>query len=103
MFRFAHWLLRSTQAPEDVTHDCFLSLIENRDGSILPELRIFIAAKRNLAAQGYNSFGRDTSESARRSTRRVRLNERVASAAVATQSAGSFRVRGSFKSSSPEG
>ena len=63
IFRFAYRLLGSSEAAEDVTHDCFLSLIKEpgRFDSSRASLRTYIyAAARNLAAKRYNSFARET-------------------------------------------
>ena len=63
IFRFAYRLLGSVEAAEDVTHDCFLSLIKEpgRFDSSRAALRTYIyAAARNLAAKRYNSFARET-------------------------------------------
>jgi len=52
IFRFAYRLLGSVEAAEDVTHDCFLSLIKEpgRFDSSRASLRTYIyAAARNLA------------------------------------------------------
>ena len=63
IFRFAYRLLGSVEAAEDVTHDCFLSLIKEpgRFDSSRASLRTYIyAAARNLAAKRYHSFARET-------------------------------------------
>ena len=63
IFRFAYRLLGSIEAAEDVTHDCFLSLIKEpgRFDSSRASLRTYIyAAARNLAAKRYNAFARET-------------------------------------------
>lgn len=63
IFRFAYRLLGSAEAAEDVTHDCFLSLIKapQRFDSTKASLRTYIyAAARNQAAKRYNSFARET-------------------------------------------
>jgi RNA polymerase sigma-70 factor (ECF subfamily) len=63
IFRFAFRLLSSVEAAEDVTHDCFLSLIKEpgRFDPARASLRTYIyAAARNLAAKRYHSFGRET-------------------------------------------
>ena len=63
IFRFSYRLLGSVEAAEDVTHDCFLSLIKEprRFDSTRASLRTYIyAAARNLAAKQYHSFGRET-------------------------------------------
>ncbi len=63
IFRFAFRLLGSVEAAEDVTHDCFLSLIK-QPGRFDPDkasLRTYIyAAARNQATKRYQSFGRET-------------------------------------------
>ena len=62
IFRFAYRLLGSVEAAEDVTHDCFLSLIKEpgRFDSSRASLRTYIyAAARNLAAKRYHSFARE--------------------------------------------
>jgi RNA polymerase sigma-70 factor (ECF subfamily) len=64
IFRFAYRLLGSVEAAEDVTHDCFLSLIKvpGRFDSARASLRTYLyAAARNLAAKRYHSFGREMS------------------------------------------
>ena len=64
IFRFAYRLLGSVEAAEDVTHDCFLSLIKEpgRFDSARASLRTYLyAAARNLAAKRYHGFGRETS------------------------------------------
>jgi len=63
IFRFAYRLLGSAEAAEDVTHDCFLSLIKEprRFDSTKASLRTYIyAAARNQAAKRYHSFARET-------------------------------------------
>ena len=64
MFRFAYRLLGSIEAAEDVTHDCFLSLIRRSD-SFDPErasLRTYLfAAARNLAMKHFRRLGREGS------------------------------------------
>ena len=63
IFRFAFRLLGSAEAAEDVTHDCFLSLIKepNRFDPARASLRTYIyAAARNLATKRYHSIGRET-------------------------------------------
>lgn len=62
IFRFAYRLLGSTEAAEDVTHDCFLSLIKEpgRFDASRASLRTYIyAAARNLTAKRYNNFARE--------------------------------------------
>ena len=64
VFRFAYRLLGSIEAAEDVTHDCFLSLIRRSD-SFDPErasLRTYLfAAARNLAMKHFRRLGREES------------------------------------------
>jgi len=63
IFRFAFRLLGSAEAAEDVTHDCFLSLIKEprRFDPSRASLRTYIyAAARNLATKRYHSLGRET-------------------------------------------
>ena len=63
IFRFAYRLLGSVEAAEDVTHDCFLSLIKapHRFDAARASLRTYIySAARNQAAKRYNSFERET-------------------------------------------
>jgi len=63
IFRFAFRLLGSVEAAEDVTHDCFLSLIRapGRFDPAKASLRTYIyAAARNQATKRYQSFGRET-------------------------------------------
>ncbi len=63
IFRFAYRLLGSAEAAEDVTHDCFLSLIKEpaRFDSTRASLRTYLyAAPRNQATKRYQSFGRET-------------------------------------------
>jgi len=63
IFRFAYRLIGSVEAAEDVTHDCFLSLIRE-PGRYDPErasLRTYLyAAARNLALKQFNYFSRAT-------------------------------------------
>ena len=62
IFRFAYRLLGSAEAAEDVTHDCFLSLIQEprRFDPARASLRTYIyAAARNQAAKRYHSSGRE--------------------------------------------
>ena len=63
IFRFAYRLIGSVEASEDVTHDCFLSLIRE-PGRYDPErasLRTYLfAAARNLALKQFNYFSRAT-------------------------------------------
>ena len=64
VFRFAYRLLGSIEAAEDVSHDCFLSLIRRPD-SFDPErasLRTYLfAAARNLAMKHFRRLGREGS------------------------------------------
>jgi RNA polymerase sigma-70 factor (ECF subfamily) len=63
IFRFAYRLLGSAAAAEDVTHDCFLSLIKEpgRFDQDKASLRTYIyAAARNLAAKRYHRAERET-------------------------------------------
>lgn len=64
IFRFAYRLLGSIDNAEDVTHDCFLSLIR-RPGGFRPErapLRTYLfAIVRNLAFKHFRNTGRETS------------------------------------------
>ena len=64
VFRFAYRLLGSIETAEDVTHDCFLSLIRRPD-SFDPErasLRTYLfAAARNLAMKHFRRLGREGS------------------------------------------
>ena len=63
IFRFAYRLLGEVDTAEDVTHDCFLSLIrkpENfRPGRASLRTYLFAAA-RNLALKHFRSSGRET-------------------------------------------
>jgi len=63
IFRFAYRLLGSVETAEDITHDCFLSLIR-KPGNFDPErasLRTYLyAAARNLALKCFRSQGRET-------------------------------------------
>lgn len=63
IFRFAYRLLGSVELAEDVTHDCFLSLIR-RGESFDPQratLRTYLyAAARNLAMKQFRNQGRET-------------------------------------------
>lgn len=62
IFRFAYRLLSSVDLAEDVTHDCFLSLIRRPEG-FRPErasLRTYLfAVVRNLALKHFRSRGRE--------------------------------------------
>ncbi len=63
IFRFAYRLLGSIETAEDVTHDCFLSLIK-KPGNFVSErgsLRTYLfAAARNLALKQFRSLGRES-------------------------------------------
>jgi len=63
IFRFAYRLLGSVEIAEDVTHDCFLSLIK-RPGNFHSErgsLRSYLfAAARNLALKHFRNLGGET-------------------------------------------
>ena len=63
IFGFAYRLLGSSEVAEDVTHDCFLSLIR-KPGNFNParaSLRTYLyAATRNLAMKYFRSQGRET-------------------------------------------
>lgn len=63
IFRFAYRLLGSIEIAEDVTHDCFLSLIRRPEG-FRPEraaLRTYLfAIARNLAFKHFRNTGRET-------------------------------------------
>jgi len=64
VFRFAYRLLGSVETAEDVTHDCFLSLIR-RSENFQParaSLKTYLfAAARNLAMKHFRSKGREGS------------------------------------------
>lgn len=64
IFRFAYRLLGSVESAEDVTHDCFLSLIRNPE-NYHPErasLKTYLfAAARNLAMKHFRSSAREDS------------------------------------------
>jgi RNA polymerase sigma-70 factor (ECF subfamily) len=64
VFRFAYRLLGSIETAEDVTHDCFLSLIR-KPQNFQPgraSLRTYLfAAARNLAMKYFRSTGREDS------------------------------------------
>lgn len=64
IFRFAYRLLGSVETAEDVTHDCFLSLIR-KPQNFRPErasLKTYLfAAARNLAMKHFRSTGREGS------------------------------------------
>ncbi len=62
IFRFAYRLLGSVEIAEDVTHDCFLGLIqkpENFDPSRASLRNYMYAAARNLAMKHFRSSGRE--------------------------------------------
>jgi len=63
IFRFAYRLLGSVEVAEDVTHDCFLSLIR-KPKNFRPELAslktYLYAAARNLALKHFRDQGRET-------------------------------------------
>jgi len=63
IFRFAYRLLGSVEIAEDVTHDCFLSLIRKPE-NFRPErasLKTYLyAAARNLALKHFRNQGRET-------------------------------------------
>jgi len=63
IFRFAYRLLGSVEIAEDVTHDCFLSLIRKPE-NFRPErasLKTYLyAAARNLALKHFRDQGRET-------------------------------------------
>jgi RNA polymerase sigma-70 factor, ECF subfamily len=63
IFRFAYRMLGSAEAAEDVTHDCFLSLIKDpgRFDSQKASLRTYLyAAARYQAARRYQNFNRES-------------------------------------------
>jgi RNA polymerase sigma-70 factor (ECF subfamily) len=63
IFRFAYRLLGEVDIAEDVTHDCFLSLIRKPENfrSERASLRTYLfAAARNLALKYFRSTGRET-------------------------------------------
>lgn len=64
VFRFAYRLLGSVELAEDITHDCFLSLIRKSE-NFRPErgsLRTYLfAAARNLALKHFRGVGREAS------------------------------------------
>lgn len=62
MFRFAYRLLGSVEAAEDVTHDCFLSLLKQpgKFDSSRASLRTYLyAATRNLAMKHFRQSGQE--------------------------------------------
>ena len=64
VFRFAYRLLGSVENAEDVTHDCFLSLVRKPEGfqAERASLRTYLfAAVRNLALKYFRSAGREDS------------------------------------------
>jgi RNA polymerase sigma-70 factor (ECF subfamily) len=90
IFRFAYRLLSSVELAEDVTHDCFLSLIRKPE-NFRPErasLKTYLyAAARNLALKHFRNQGREAGmdelaeepqESARRGPLRRLLDEELA-------------------------
>ena len=63
IFRFAYRLLGSIEVAEDVTHDCFLSLIKKPANfrSERGSLRSYLfSAARNLALKHFRNLGRET-------------------------------------------
>jgi len=63
IFRFAYRMLSSAEAAEDVTHDCFLSLIKNpgRFDAGKASLRTYLfAAARYQAARRYQNLDRES-------------------------------------------
>jgi RNA polymerase sigma-70 factor (ECF subfamily) len=91
IFRFAYRLLGSVEIAEDVTHDCFLSLIRKPE-NFRPErasLKTYLfAAARNLALKHFRNQGREAGmdevtqepeESPRRGPLRRLLDEELAS------------------------
>jgi len=90
IFRFAYRLLGSVEVAEDVTHDCFLSLIRKPE-NFRPErasLKTYLyAAARNLALKHFRDQGREAGmdevteepkESPRRGPLRRLLDEELA-------------------------
>jgi RNA polymerase sigma-70 factor (ECF subfamily) len=90
IFRFAYRLLGSVEIAEDVTHDCFVSLIRKPE-NYRPErasLKTYLyAAARNLSMKHFRNQGRETGmdevneepkESARRGPLRRLLDEELA-------------------------
>jgi len=64
IFRFAYRLLGSVELAEDVTHDCFVSLIRKPENfrSERGSLRTYLfAAARNLALKHFRGTGREAS------------------------------------------
>jgi RNA polymerase sigma-70 factor (ECF subfamily) len=91
IFRFAYRLLGSVEIAEDVTHDCFLSLIRKPE-NFRPErasLKTYLfAAARNLALKHFRNQGREAGmdevtqepeESPKRGPLRRLLDEELAS------------------------
>ena len=63
MFRFSYRLTGSMEVAEDITHDCFLSLIRNPGNfeATRGSLRTYLyAAARNLAMKHFRSVGRES-------------------------------------------
>ena len=63
IFRFSYRMLGSAEAAEDVTHDCFLSLIKEpgRFDQNKASLRTYLfAAARNQSAKRYLNFNRES-------------------------------------------
>jgi RNA polymerase sigma-70 factor (ECF subfamily) len=90
IFRFAYRLLGTVEIAEDVTHDCFLSLIRKPE-NFRPErasLKTYLyAAARNLALKHFRDQGRETGldevseepkDSSRRGPLRRLLDEELA-------------------------
>lgn len=90
IFRFAYRLLGSVELAEDVTHDCFLSLIRKPE-NFQPErasLKTYLyAAARNLALKHFRNQGREAGmdeltqepqDSPRRGPLRTLLDEELA-------------------------
>ena len=90
IFRFAYRLLGSVESAEDVTHDCFLSLIRKPE-KFQPErasLKTYLyAAARNLSLKHFRDQGRETgldevieepTDSPRRAPLRRLLDEELA-------------------------
>ena len=63
IYRFSYRLVGSVEVAEDITHDCFLSLIR-KTGNFRPSLgslRTYLyAAARNLAMKHFRNSGRET-------------------------------------------
>jgi RNA polymerase sigma-70 factor (ECF subfamily) len=90
VFRFAYRLLGTVETAEDVTHDCFLSLIRNSANfdPARASLRTYLfAAARNLALKQFRTLGREASldelteepqYSAKREPLRIVLDEELA-------------------------